>query len=331
MPRYRRIAPPGSIQHVISRFARREFRLAPASARREYARRLGEIVSGIDWALLGYALMDSHTHLAFEAGACPPDRFMRRLNTGVAKWLNSQDASMGPVFAERYRTVTIARERAGILLAYLHNNPVRARIVDSPAATDRTSHQAYLGNIAAPPWLNLRRGLELSGFAVTRGARAKFHDFVVSRSGDGRDPTLSERESDVRAAASRTRLGCQAHICTPQLRHDGVLDVPLQPRPHSPIHPRWSGSLDQLLNAVSNRTGFSREILTGRCRRRDIVAARKLAIIVAVQFLGLSQTEIGAAVGLSSSATSRLLAQPVDEALVGNAAELAGTLRPLRR
>ena len=93
------------------------------------------MVEPTDWLLLAYAVMSSHIHLALLAGVVPLDRSMRRLNTGLALWLNRSQERTGPVLEQRYKNITVPTERAGYLIAYQHNNPFRAGIIQTPDET----------------------------------------------------------------------------------------------------------------------------------------------------------------------------------------------------
>jgi len=77
------------------------------------------------------------------------------------------------VFAERHRTIEIVGDAAAALLAYVHNNPVRAGGVADPSVSVWTSHRAYVTLEAAPPWLDVERGLRLAGFSATRAGRQR--------------------------------------------------------------------------------------------------------------------------------------------------------------
>jgi hypothetical protein len=137
------------------------------NARQEYLRRLGLVLKKGDWSLLAFALMGNHGHLVFFAGNDPPSKLMKPLDTGFAGWWNCQmrrsgypcNRTRGPVFADRFADVIVPLERTGLVIAYVHNNPVRARVVVSPEMSDWTSHRMFLGLDAPLPFLNLSLAL----------------------------------------------------------------------------------------------------------------------------------------------------------------------------
>lgn len=124
MPRFRRQTEAGTVQHVISRFVDREYRLDAPGARGEYLRRAGIVFGRCDWRPVAFALMSSHVHWALLCGSDPSEAWVRPLHVGFAGWLNRRQGRLGPVFADRHRTVTCRGEAAAHLIAYIHNNPM---------------------------------------------------------------------------------------------------------------------------------------------------------------------------------------------------------------
>jgi hypothetical protein len=68
-------------------------------------------------------------------------------------------------------------ELALALIANIHNEPVRAKVVARPADTSWSSHRAYLGVEPAPRWLHVAEGLRLAQFA---GSSDEFDALVSS-------------------------------------------------------------------------------------------------------------------------------------------------------
>lgn len=93
-----------------------------------------------DWAPLAFALMSSHPQWALEAGEQPSSAFVKPLNSGFAGYLKRTLHRLGPVFADRHRTISCTGDTAAALIAYIHNNPVRAGVVEDPRHSYWTSH-----------------------------------------------------------------------------------------------------------------------------------------------------------------------------------------------
>lgn len=325
MPRIRRLAPPGTVQHVITRFCNKEFRVNSPRARAEYLRRVGTALGRTDWSLLAFAVMSSHVHLALLAAAARLETLMRSLNSGFGLWLNRTQGRSGPVFEGRYRSISIPTERAGYLIAYQHNNPVRAGVVGSAIESDWTSHRYYLGTEPAPPWLAVELGLTLAGFQPGARGRAAFDEHVSSRAGDARDIELSGGDMAARRSRKRVDFGGPVELCTERALGPGRTESPVFVRPSTPIRPRWCGPFSALVTIVAQSTGVPEAALVSRDRSRRVVRARRIAIVAATQYLGRSQTEIAAYLGLSDSAASRLRSRDANMAETSDAAAIVAT------
>ncbi|MBW2461037.1 MAG: hypothetical protein JRH11_05285, partial [Deltaproteobacteria bacterium] len=179
MPRFRRTIRPGDLVHVICRFINQEFRLTSSAERDEYLHRLGKGITDSDWRLLSYALMSSHIHLALVAGLDLFGRLFKTVNSPFSNWLNTRQVRLGPVFAGRPDSIITSPALTGRLIAYHHNNPPRAHVVEVATDSDWTSHRAYMGRAACPEWLDVELGLELMGFGSETGGRGDFERYVL--------------------------------------------------------------------------------------------------------------------------------------------------------
>jgi hypothetical protein len=262
-----------------------------------------------DWSALGFALMSSHVHWAMRAGRRPSSAVIKPLHTGFARWLNARQSRLGPVFADRHRTLTFEAETAAALLAYIHNNPVRAGVVADPADSGWTSHRAYLGLTAAPPWLDVERGLALCGFSATPSGRLRFHEMVVARTSEARRVDLSGGDMHVRRRELRTAACAPLELATPRVTWQaGALrvvasTVPLRPRDPQPA---WRGDASTALEIVAQATRTLVAELQSRSRTRRIAHARRVALVMWRE-LRRPMVELARALGISCSAASEAM------------------------
>ncbi len=249
---------------------------------------LGHALGNSDWKCLAFALMSNHIHIAAVAGQLPMSSWTKAANAPFAWWMNKRHGRIGPVFADRSKDYgTIARNE-GRLLAYIHNNPVRAGVVTHARHSDWTSHRAIAGLAVAPPWLHADEALKRAGFDNGKA----FDRWVDRTPGESYDVELEEHRRTLRKRGS-IELG------TPTTDGD-VTMIPLLSRrfAHVRLDPRW------LVQIVSDVTGVPKVELCSRRRNPPLCTARRIAA-KAGQRLGLTPTEIAGALGVSEAAVRK--------------------------
>ena len=191
MPRRPRPCTPGVPHHLISRFVDREYRLRDSIDREQYVNRVGAALSAIA-RYVAYAAMSNHGHDVAVGDEEPLGSALHGAHTGFGLWWNKRYDGLGPVFAERPKSIVVSGDEAlANLVAYVHTNPDRAGLVDCPSMSHWTSHRAYLGLVPCPPYLDVKWALAEMGFSSSPSGRQAFHAFVVSRRHLRRDPRLS--------------------------------------------------------------------------------------------------------------------------------------------
>lgn len=294
---------------MISRFVDREFRLDVDGARAEYLWRAARALDSCDWRALAFALMSSHVHWALQAGQRSSAALIKPLHVGFAAWLNKREGRLGPVFAERHRTLTFESDTAAALIAYIHNNPVRAGLVSDPADSSWTTHRAYVGLEPAPAWLDVKLGLHLCGFAATASGRLAFHDMVRARVRDPKSLEVSAEDLPNHRRRARAQAGAPVEIATPTACAgvEGLeLHVPVITPTLCSLRRRWDGDPTLVLERIEQATGLSRAELQSKRRPRSISEARRLALLVWTHELNRPAIEMAHLLGLSSSSAAGL-------------------------
>ena len=86
-----------------------------------------------NYKLISYCLMSNHVHLLLKTGTKDPSFFMRRINSMYARYFNSKYQYIGHLFQGRYFSNLINNVIELLEVSrYIHLNPVRAKMVDSP-------------------------------------------------------------------------------------------------------------------------------------------------------------------------------------------------------
>lgn len=289
-----RCTAPGEVHHVISRFVENRFFLDGDDARAYYFRLLGNALAKTDWLCIAYALMSSHIHLALVGGTMPAASWSRRVNPAYANWYNELHDRIGPVFASRADIWVTRTEHVARLIAYIHNNPVRAGVVRRASRSSWTSHRAYIGKTAAPGWLHCARGLGLSGIP-----QDEFDAWVHEKRGMTRDdPSLRDMDREVK------RLGAIV-LGTPKL---APLEVPLLARRTAHIRPTPGRIVELVAEVLGLENGEMFDL-----RRGSAAGARAIAIQVGMRF-GVPMKATGDALGIRKSAASRLGGRELSDA-----------------
>jgi hypothetical protein len=273
---------PGGIYHLISRFADHRWCLRDDEERETYLRMLAHALGESDWRCLGYALMSSHLHHAMIAGRMPMESWTKRVNSQFAYWLNRRHRRIGSVFADRVN-IGFSPGRTGWLLAYIHNNPVRAGVVERARESTWTSHRAYCGLVPPPPWLHVDQGLRLAGFPDRNG----FDAWVEATPGERRDLVLDQLRREAK------RRGGIA-LATPHAERDVAL-VPLVARPFAHLRP----DPRSVIACVAELTGIDVALMSSRRRILPIRSARTIVVTACIA-LGLTKSEIASALGMSA-------------------------------
>lgn len=311
MPRCRREIAPNAIVHVITRLI--DFQINSAIIRDEFLHRLGIAVARTDWDWLAYAAMQNHCHTVFLSGHDPSHRISRSLHTGFALWLNRRNSRHGPVMQERPNIKIADHADAGRVIAYAHNNPVKAGLARHAIDSEWTSHAAYLSAKAVPEQLKVDLGLQLSGFERTKSGRTQFDMFTNARALAPEDRPLED--CDLRGPRTRARraAGLPAELSSPRLR--GLeLEYGVSASVHSPGRMHQIDDPLQVIRIVAEYTRVTPLEMKSRTQRRSITSARRIALL-AWQLSGRHGVVMSGALGLAASTASYLRASHSPEEL----------------
>ena len=237
--------------------------------------------------------MSNHIHLAFVAGEEPLASWAHRAHSPFAQWMNKRRNRLGPVFADRPAAHHVPPHRAAEVLAYVHNNPVRAGVVATAAASAWSSHGAYVGRLPVRHWLHVDEGLALAGFG---GRPDGFDALVTSR-------TTTIELPNMGAVRSAVRRRGPVEVGTPTLV-DRVI-VPIVARPAAALRP----ALADVLRAARARFAVGASAL----RRPYARGAARRAVIHAAVELGIPLSDAASAVGVTRQRASAVAARSLPE------------------
>ena len=311
MPRFARPHVTGGLFHVISRFHGRSYFMDLEGARQNYLRLLGRAVEKYDTRVLAYCLMSSHVHLVLQLGLDPLGAFTRSVHSGWAVWVNRRHNGLGAVMSDRPRSLLVHADSYGYeLIRYVHNNPVRAGLVNKAQDSFWSSHRAYLGLEKIPDWLDTQ---PLLGKATkTRQKRQReFEKFVCQGRGELQRPEFSGQVSHDLARRIRQLIGGPVEISFPVLGPDEFIRQVYGEQVQKNSDIKRSVDTDitaqKVLEALCEDSKFSIELLCSRTRRSEVTRKRALFTWLWCVRFGRPQVEVAEQLGISASAVSGLL------------------------
>ena len=109
-------------------------------------------------AVYGYCLMDNHIHLLIEEGHEHIGESIKRITVGYVYWHNLKYSRIGHLFQNRYRSETVEDDTYFLtVLRYIHQNPIKAGIVNNIADYKWSSYINYIEGYE-PDLVSLDRG-----------------------------------------------------------------------------------------------------------------------------------------------------------------------------
>jgi REP element-mobilizing transposase RayT/predicted DNA-binding protein YlxM (UPF0122 family) len=173
MARQLRIEYKGAFYHIISRGERRENIFNDNNDKLKFLEKIGEAVDKFNLKIHCYTLMDNHFHLLLETPEGNLSKAMHYLNTSYSNWFKSKHQIIGSIFQGRYKSILVEKEAYLLTLsAYIHLNPVRAKIVIKPEEYRWSSFNNYLKIDKSIHWISLSDILKM--FSSKQGAYKTF-------------------------------------------------------------------------------------------------------------------------------------------------------------
>lgn len=148
MPRLPRVMASTGIYHVMLRGVNRMDIFLDHDDKAKFLEILGNMNSEGEYTLYGYCIMDNHVHLLIKEEKDPISRTMKRICISYSYYFNKKYERVGHLFQDRFRSERIESE--DYLLAcirYIHNNPIKALIVEEPSDYEWSSYNAYIGKL----------------------------------------------------------------------------------------------------------------------------------------------------------------------------------------
>jgi len=275
MSRPLRVEYAGALYHVSARGDRREAIFEDDADREALLGVLGEALERFDAGCLAYCLMPNHYHFVLETRRANLSRLMRQVNGVYTQRYNRRHGRVGHVFQGRFKAIVVDRDAYLMeVCRYVELNPVRAKLARRAQDWVWSSYRGHVGLAGAPGWLEQAAVLGQFGASVAAGRR-RYAEFVAQ----GRGVRLWEE-----ALRGQIYLGDEAFMGRLHAKAGSALTAREIPRAQR------RGKAKSLERYVGGRAG----------RERGILDAYREG--------GYTQSAIAAALGLSVSRVSRIIA-----------------------
>lgn len=194
MPRRRRKKSRNGIYHVILRGANKQEIFHSDEDRHRFLNTLLKYKIRTDMKVYAWCLMDNHLHLLLKEGEESISLVMQRIGISYAQYYNWMYRTTGHLFQDRFRSEKVEDLRYVLAVTrYIHQNPVKAGMVQSPDEWEWSSCRGYYGKTVSPSGL-LNEGFVLRMFSeIKPSPRAAFREFN-ERSNDDRCLKPFEKE-----------------------------------------------------------------------------------------------------------------------------------------
>ena len=294
MARPLRIEIEDGLYHVMSRGLERRSIARDDTDHTRWLNLLGQVCVRREWRVHAFALMPNHFHLFLKTPHADLSAGMHDLNSAYVTGFNRRHARSGPLFQGRFKAILVDHEEYGWALSrYIDLNPVRARLVDDPAAYAWASHRWFAGARGCPEWLTRDEVLAEHGRTL-RTARKAYREFVLAA-------VDSPPPSPLRNAVGGV-LGAKGFVDEVRRRLEGLL--PDRNVPDARALRRTLTPAD-VAAATADVFGVSVDSLRERGRRGN--TARDAAVVMTRRLTGLPLRAIGAWFGdLSEPSVSNI-------------------------
>jgi len=145
LPRHGRIQSPTGYYHIMLRGNNRESIFSGDGQKRLFLECLNKHGEDHSIDIVAYCLMDNHVHIVVKASVLNLANAIKCMNTKYAMNFNRQRYRVGHVFQDRYKSQAILDDQYLLqVIRYVHNNPDKAKMVESIKDYNWSSYNEYL-------------------------------------------------------------------------------------------------------------------------------------------------------------------------------------------
>ncbi|MCR5119326.1 MAG: transposase [Lachnospiraceae bacterium] len=144
MPRKAREKAKSGIYHVMLRGINHQQIFEEEDDYQVFLRILRKCKRVSGFKLLAYCLMGNHIHLLIKENEERLELILKRIGVRFVRWYNQKYQRSGHLFQDRFKSEVVDDERYLItVIAYIHQNPVKAGICMNPEEYRYSSYREY--------------------------------------------------------------------------------------------------------------------------------------------------------------------------------------------
>lgn len=145
MPRHQRILSKTGTYHIMMRGNEKKNLFLDEEDKRWFLETLFIKKKETGFLIYAYCLMNNHIHLLIREGQESIATTMKRVNASYAYYFNQRYQRVGHLFQDRFKSEPIEDERYLMaVVRYIHNNPVKAGMVEKVGQYQWSSYGSYL-------------------------------------------------------------------------------------------------------------------------------------------------------------------------------------------
>lgn len=145
MPRCARRQSASNTYHVMVRGNERKNIFLDDEDRNRFVDTLQNMKGEDNYDIYAYCLMGNHVHLLMREIKDSIQRSMKRICVSYVYYFNKKYNRIGHLFQDRYRSEVVEEDQYILAAArYIHNNPVKAKIVAKPEDYSWSSYLQYI-------------------------------------------------------------------------------------------------------------------------------------------------------------------------------------------
>ena len=145
MPRKARKKSESGIYHIIMRGINRQSIFEDDEDYEKFIQVIQKYKMQSGYKIYAYCLMGNHVHLLLKIGIEPLEQVMRRICGSYVYWYNWKYQRTGNLFQDRFRSEPVENESYFVIVQrYIHQNPLKARLVESIEQYNWSSFNEYV-------------------------------------------------------------------------------------------------------------------------------------------------------------------------------------------